>query len=180
MTVLRVACALFLLLPVACSGTHQSKPPAPSVEKDEEDGNDAPAGGNPKDAKGFVERGDDYVERGEYDKAISDYKEAIRLAPEESEAYNSLAWLLATCTEDRVRDGKKAVELATKACELTKWKDADTVSTLAAAEAECGHFDEAVKWQKKALKIGFDDAEDTKAAREQLKLYEAGKPYREK
>jgi tetratricopeptide (TPR) repeat protein len=175
MTVLRVACALLLLLPVACSGPPVNPSPAPA-----EEGEVAPAGDDPKDAKGFVDRADDYVDRGEYDKAIADYKEAIRLAPEESEGYNSLAWLLATCTEDRVRDGKKAVELATKACELTKWKDADTLSTLAAAHAECGHFDEAVKWQKKALKIGFDDAEDTKAAREQLKLYEAGKPYREK
>jgi cytochrome c-type biogenesis protein CcmH/NrfG len=175
MTVLRVACALLMFLPVACI-CRTIDPGPPGAEEQGKQETDAQ---DPKDAKGFVERGDDYVERGEYDKAIADYKEAIRLAPEESEGYNSLAWLLATCTEDRVRDGKKAVELATKACELTKWKDADTLSTLAAAHAESGHFDEAVKWQKKALKIGFDDDEDTKAAREQLKLYEAGKPYRE-
>ena len=36
-----------------------------------------------------------------------------------------------------------------------------------------------LRWQKKALKIGFDEPEDTKTAREQLKLYEAGKPCRE-
>jgi cytochrome c-type biogenesis protein CcmH/NrfG len=176
MTVLRVACTLLLFLPVACSGT-PAPPRPPSAEEEEIDG---PRDSDPKDAKGYVERGDDYVDQGEYDKAVADYKEAMRLAPEEAEAYNSLAWLLATCTEDRVRDGKKAVELATKACELSKWEDAEIVGTLAAAHAECGHFDEAVKWQKKALKLGFDTDEDTKAARAQLKLYEAGKPFREK
>jgi cytochrome c-type biogenesis protein CcmH/NrfG len=178
MTVPRLACALLLLLPVACSGPPVSKPRPPDAEAKK--GEPEPNRPEPTDAAGFVKRGDDYVDEGEYDRAIADYKEAIRLAPDDEEAYNSLAWLLATCTEERVRDGKQAVELATKACELTKWEDADTLSTLAAAEAECGHFAEAVKWQKKALKLGFEKTEDTKAARDQLRLYEAGKPYREK
>jgi tetratricopeptide (TPR) repeat protein len=176
MTLPRVACVLLLLLPVACSGTPAHNRP-PSAE---ENGEGGPAVVEPADAAGFVKRADDFVDVGEYDRAIADYQEAIRLSPDEAEAYNSLAWLLSTCTEDRVRDGKRAVELATKACELTKWEDADPLSTLAAAHAESGHFDEAVRWQKKALKLGFDDEDETKAAREQLKLYEAGKPYRER
>ncbi len=174
MTAPRLLCAVLLLLPVACAGNH-SNPPPPRAE----DKGDDPAGGEPKVAADYVERAKGHVDEGEYDEAIADFQEAIRLEPNEPEAYNSLAWLLATCAEDRVRDGKKAVELATKACELSDWEDADTVSTLAAAEAECGHFKEAVKWQQKALELGFDDEEDAKAAEEQLKLYRAGKPYRE-
>jgi tetratricopeptide (TPR) repeat protein len=120
------------------------------------------------------------VERGEYAKAVAAYEEVIRLNPDDEDGYDSLARLLATCPEDSIRDGQRAVELATKACELSGWKVAEILSTLAAAHAECGHFDEAVKWQKKALKIGFGDEDDTDAARSQLKLYQAGKPYREK
>jgi tetratricopeptide (TPR) repeat protein len=173
MTVLRFACVLLLILPIACSGTHVNSHPS-SPEEEIEDGPD------PTDADGYVARGNDFADRGEYEKAIADYQEAIRLAPTEDEAYTALAWLLATCPEDRVRDGKKAVELATKGCELSGWKDADALSTLAAAHAECGEFEEAVKWQKKALKIGFDREEETEDAREQLRLYQERKPYREK
>jgi tetratricopeptide (TPR) repeat protein len=162
MTGFRLAFAIFLLLPLGCSS-----------------GPIKPAPADPTDAAGFVERGDGYAEAGEYEKAAADYREAIRLDPQDGDGYNSLAWLLATCPKDGIRDGKQAVELAKKACELADWKDADYLATLAAAQAECGNFEEAVRWQKKALKLGFEDDEDTEAARAKLKLYQQGKPYRD-
>ena len=93
-------------------------------------------------------------------------------------ACSSVAWLLATSWDDSIRDGKKAIELATKACELTEWKNPDFLDTLAAAYAEAGQFDDAVKWQKKALEHpeAFDAAE-FEQAKQRLKLYEARQPY---
>jgi len=88
--------------------------------------------------------------------------------------------LQATFPDAEFRDGAKAVENATKACELTTWKNAWFVNTLAAAYAEAGDFNSAVKWQKKAIDL-LDKAScsgypvDFEA---RLKLYQSGKPYR--
>ena len=88
-----------------------------------------------------------------------------------------MGWLRATFPDAKYRDGKQAVEYATKACELADWKNAEWLGTLAAAYAEFGDFDKAVEWQKKALELA--GLEEVEGLREQLSLYQAGKPYRQ-
>ena len=106
------------------------------------------------------------------------YAQALRLDPDYGEANNNLAVILATCPEAKYRDGAKAVELATRACELTKWKDSRFLGTLAAAYAEAGDFEAAVTWQTKA--IGFlTDEQQKDHHRSRLALYRAREPYRE-
>jgi len=80
---------------------------------------------DPKYAGAYNNRGDTYRRKGAYDRAIADYDEAIRLKPKYAGAYNGRAWLWATCPDEKYRDGKKAVDSATRACELTDWKDAN-------------------------------------------------------
>ena len=77
---------------------------------------------NPKLDKAYYHRGNAYVEKAEYDRAIRDYDKAIEINPRDAEAYNNLAWLLATAKESKYHNGKKAVELALKCCELSDWK----------------------------------------------------------
>ena len=92
---------------------------------------------------------------------------------------HSLSWILATCPDDSVRDGAKAVRYAIRACELTEWENAEYLDTLAAAYAEAGDFLAAVKWQKKAMQP-LGESEDRTRTRFQsrLELYRAKKPYR--
>jgi tetratricopeptide (TPR) repeat protein len=133
---------------------------------------------DPQYALAYNNRGVAWYAKTEYDKAMADYNEAIRLDPKEALAYNGRAWLWATCPVAKYRDGKRAVESATTACELTGWKEAYMVGTLAAASAEAGDFGAAMKWQTKANGL-YSDADDKKKGESRLKLYQEKKPYHE-
>jgi tetratricopeptide (TPR) repeat protein len=119
---------------------------------------------------------------GKHAEAVADYNKAVKLDPDDSGMLNNLAWVLATSPDDKLRDGKRAIELATKACELTDYKAAHILSTLAAACAETGDFATAIKWSKKSIELGkdSDDASIREALAKELKNYEAKKPTRER
>ncbi len=93
--------------------------------------------------------------------------------------HNGRAWICATCSDPKYRDGKKAVESATRACELTSWKNASFIDTLAAACAEAGDFASAVKWQEKALGLPVRGEPRRNAFDSRMALYETKKPYRD-
>jgi tetratricopeptide (TPR) repeat protein len=134
---------------------------------------------DPKWSDAYFNRANAHSARRAYAEAVSDYSEVIRLDPKDADACSSLAWVLATCPEETVRNGKKAVEYATKACELTSWKASYFLATLAAAYAEIGEFDEAIHWQKRALQSPQYAREEGETARQRIKLFENRKPYRE-
>lgn len=115
---------------------------------------------------------------GQFESAAVHFAEAARLNPNDELVCNNLAMMLASCPEAKCRDGKKAVEAATRACVLTDWKEAEFLDTLAAACAEAGDYSAAIKWQKRALEI-LTDERNRAIFRTRLALYEAGKPYRE-
>ena len=117
--------------------------------------------------------------KNEFEQAIEDYSQAIRIDPKNSLALNNRAWLWAVCPDAKFRDGARAVESATRACELTNWKSANNVDTLAAACAEAGDFDSAIRWQEKAQPL-FPDDETRARGKERLNLYKLGKPFRER
>lgn len=132
---------------------------------------------DPGDADAYLGRGNTWRAKKDYDNAIADYTEAIKLDPKNGGMYNSRAWLWATCPDAKYRDGKRAVESATRACELSEWKAPNPIDTLAAAYAEAGDFDAAVKWQAKAIELLA--REKTKEDyRNRLRLYQEKKPYR--
>ena len=91
---------------------------------------------------------------------------------------NNLAWVLATSPDAKLRDGKRSLKLAKRACEVTEYKEAHILSTLAAACAENGDFPEAIRWSTEAVALGNRDVDEQLA--KELKSYEAGKPWREK
>ncbi len=110
--------------------------------------------------------------------AITHYREAIRLQPDSLEGLNNLAWLLAAHPDAQFRNGKEAVELATRACELTKYQNPIPMATLAAAYAETGRFQEAVSFagQAQELAKGSPGALSNRLSA-MLAAYQAGHPY---
>jgi len=137
---------------------------------------------NPKLIPAYKHLGDAWREKGYYDKAIASYTKAIEIDPNPkyAAAYDSLAWLMATCPIDKYRDGRRAVDLAEKA--LKSRETAARLDILAAAYAEVGRFQEAINTQERAIAKLKKDG-NTKAIAEwekHLASYKAGKPWREK
>ena len=122
-------------------------------------------------------RGIALLHQKKYASAIAAWDEAIRLDPKDWISLNNRAWVRATCPDEALRDGKRALDEATKACELSEWKHPMCLGTLAAAHAELGQWADAVKWQEKA--IARADKNTLDEFRKCLELYKASKPKRD-
>ncbi|HEV3446018.1 MAG TPA: site-2 protease family protein, partial [Gemmataceae bacterium] len=130
-------------------------------------------------APALTNRGLAESRRGEWQRALEDYAEALRLQPQLASAHNNLAWLLAACPIDGLRNGEVALEHATWACESSGWSTPSFLGTLAAAHAEVGEFGQAVHWQQRVLADRrYRQTYGEEAVGERLRLYEQGLPYR--
>jgi len=127
----------------------------------------------------FFNRARAWADQKKFDKAVRDFEEVIRLDRDSFAAYNNCAWLLATCPDEKVRDGKRAVKFATQACEFSDWRVATCLDTLATAYAEVGDFANAIKWVEKALEDTDYAKEAGDVSRRRLQMYKDKKPYRE-
>lgn len=126
-------------------------------------------------------RGDTLLSIGKHAKAVEDYERALKLKDDDSGLLNNLAWVMATSPDDDVRNGKRAIDLATKACEVTDFQRPHILSTLASAYAEAGDFDKAKEWSRKAVALGKEQSNDQiDQLQKELESYEQGKPWRER
>lgn len=136
---------------------------------------------NPSQAMAYTNRGRAWqLGHKDYEKAFADYEQALRLDPNCATACTEEAWTLATCPIERLRNGKRAVELARKALALHGGKDYVDLDTLAAAYAEAGDFDAAIKYENQAIEDNPRDADFVKWAKVRLNMYGNHAPFREK
>jgi tetratricopeptide (TPR) repeat protein len=130
-------------------------------------------------ATAFTNRGLAEGRRGNWKRAIEDYRAALQLQPNLATAHNNLAWLLATCPVDALRNGQEALERATWACNATDWSNPNCLGTLAAAFAEVGDYDQAVQCHARALADpAYRRTYGEAAMSARLDLYKQGLPYR--
>ena len=62
---------------------------------------------NPKFSHAYNNRGCVWRKKGEYGKAIADHNQCLTVDPKHASAYADLAFLLATCPDEKYRDGKR-------------------------------------------------------------------------
>ena len=113
--------------------------------------------------------------------AVGHLEAALKADPQLSTALNNLAWLLATAPDASLRDGKRAVELATQADKIASGKSPGALKSLAAAYAETGQFAQALEAALRARALAQEQnvQELRQSLDECVRLLEAGQPLRD-
>jgi Flp pilus assembly protein TadD len=132
------------------------------------------------DPETYMELGAWLYTGGDSTEAAESFRRGLALEPDNAVALNDLAWILATSPDATLRNGKEALNDAEKACQLTGYKRAEMLSSLAAAYAEEGDFSNAVETVQTALKAATATGNARLISSDQqfLQLYSAGKPFR--
>ena len=120
------------------------------------------------------------AQQGRIAEAIEKYSEATRVSPDWTPPIVSLAWILATNPDPRMRDGAEALRLAERAYEATRGRDPASLDVMAAALAEVGRFDEANRAATAAAQLATATGKKRLAREiaERAALYGQGRPFR--
>ena len=113
--------------------------------------------------------------------ALGLFRQVLQFQPDNVDALNRVAWVLATHPDPGLRNAAEALQLAQKACALTQQQHPPSLNTLAAALAENGQFPEAVQNMRKAIELARVKGQNgfIAIAEKILALYESGQPCRE-
>lgn len=134
----------------------------------------------PKNAEPYRQSYVAFLQLHQYHRAVESSEAAARVTHRYPSTYlNNAAWVMATCPDPQARNGKQAISDASRACELSHWKDWHTIDTLAAAYAEAGDFNEAITCQQRAISAAGSAAKKQYDLEKRLALYSAHKPYRD-
>lgn len=132
------------------------------------------------DARNYAIRSTIRLTQGDYAGAIEDANKATSLKNSDWEyGLNAFAWIRCTCPDAKFRNGSEAIEYARKACELTRWQKPSMIDTLAAASAEVGEFEQAIKYQQLAIGKLSPTNPSRAELNSRLDLYRKHQPYRE-
>src|SRR5438874_1782247 len=93
------------------------------------------------------------VQQGHIREAIEQWQDALENEPENGNAASNLAWVFATCPEDSLRDGPRAVELAEQALRIPSGKLPMIFRIVAAAYAENGQFAQAIESAQRGAQL---------------------------
>ena len=121
------------------------------------------------------------VQDGHVKEAIDQWQDALAIQPENGNAASNLAWVFATCPEDSLRDGTRAVELGEKALRISGGKIPMIFRVLAAAYAENGRFADAVETAQRGAALATNQGNPGLASEleSNITVYQSGRPLRD-
>lgn len=127
----------------------------------------------------YNDRARTYAKVGQYSLAQADYERADKVAEKLKPQSKRMSWFLATCPEAKFRNGAEAVRRAFKECDASQSGESDDLDTLAAACAEAGRFDDAVRYEAKAVRLSDAELDWQILLIIRLALFQNHQPYRE-
>ena len=121
------------------------------------------------------------IQQGKFTEAIDQWEKALAIQPENGNAASNLSWVFATCPEESIRNGERAVELAEKALRISGGRIPMIYRVLAAAYAENGQFSQAIESAQRGADLANSQGNPGLAAELQsnIVLYQAGTPLRD-
>jgi tetratricopeptide (TPR) repeat protein len=133
---------------------------------------------NPRAADACANLGLACFKKGDTKEAIDAWQQALAIDPDQIYVQNNLARLLATTPDTSLRDGPKAIALATQANQLSGGGNPVILQTLAVAYAQAGSYGLAAGTARRALELALAQNKDALAAalQKEIKLYETNAP----
>ena len=111
--------------------------------------------------------------------ALKEYRATLQLDPDYKPALKELAWLLATCPQPELRNGKEAVAIAKHLTETVGRNDPSVLSIADAALAESGNFKDAIGTAEfeRLLYLRLGDTNAAAMTEKRMELYRQSKPF---
>ncbi len=127
----------------------------------------------------ICERGQVYQKSGNFDLAVRDFEQCRKVRPDDPQAALQLAWILATCPVEAVRDGERALMIVGDHCDPVTCQQTEPLNALAAAYAELGDFEKARILQRCAVALSHFSPDFHEISTRRLNTITNSSPIRE-
>jgi tetratricopeptide (TPR) repeat protein len=121
------------------------------------------------------------IQQGRIREGVEEWQKVLAIQSDNGNAMSNLAWVFATSPDDSLRDGAKAVQLASEALRISGQRIPIIFRTLAAAYAETGEFSKAIQTAQQGIELANSQGNSGLAAELQgnIALYEQRRPLRD-
>jgi cytochrome c-type biogenesis protein CcmH/NrfG len=121
------------------------------------------------------------IREGRAREAVDEWQKVLTIQPDNGNAMSNLAWVFATSPDDSLRDGPKAVQLASEALRISGRRIPILFRTLAAAYAEVGDYSKAIETAQEGADLAHSQGNSGLATelQQNIAFYRTERPLRD-